>query len=221
MKLALYPIPVLVVSVILLIRAEILKEQRQIYVFKPISTLLVIIIALLSFLEPGHNQVYTVGILVGLLLSLGGDVALMFQENRRAFGVGLGLFLLAHVAYTVVFLRMGRFSGWDILSAGLLLSVGVSLYALMQPNLGALRLPVAIYIIVISLMVNRAVSVLAGSALSNVPGVMVVVGAVLFYVSDVILAASRFWRTWRYHRVSLAFYYSGQLLLALAASFVA
>jgi uncharacterized membrane protein YhhN len=219
MKLALYPLPVLVVIVFLLVRAEILNKRRQIYVFKPISTLMVGAIAWLSFLEPSRNQVYTIGVLVGLLLSFGGDVALMFPENRRAFAVGLGLFLLAHVAYTVVFLTMGRFSGRDVLSAVLLLIMGVGFYTLIKPNLGTMRIPVVVYIVVISVMVHRAVSVLAGAAFSGTQGVMVVLGAVLFYVSDIILAASRFWRSWRYHRLSLAFYYSGQFLIALAASY--
>ena len=48
---------------------------------------------------------------------------------------------------------------------------------------------------------------------------MVAGGAVLFYISDVILAANRFWRSLRYDRISLAFYYGGQLLLALSASY--
>jgi hypothetical protein len=33
------------------------------------------------------------------------------------------------------------------------------------------------------------------------------------------LAANRFWRPWRYNRISLAFYYGGQLLIALAAGY--
>ena len=41
MKPALYLIPVLVATVFFLIRAEFRKTQRQIYVLKPISTLLV------------------------------------------------------------------------------------------------------------------------------------------------------------------------------------
>jgi len=219
MKLALYLIPILVVVVFFLIRAEILKERRQIYILKPISTLMVIAIALLSFLEPAHTPAYTAGILVGLLLSLGGDVALMFSDNRKAFTVGLGLFLLAHVAYTVVFLSVGRFSGADFLSAVVLLIAGVGFYTLIKPNLGTMRLPVIVYIVVISVMVNRAVSVLAGDAFSRTQGLMVVMGAMLFYVSDIMLAASRFWKLWRYNRISLAFYYSGQILFALTASY--
>jgi hypothetical protein len=42
---------------------------------------------------------------------------------------------------------------------------------------------------------------------------MVLVGAALFYISDVILAANRFWKPWEYNRISLGFYYGGQLLI--------
>jgi uncharacterized membrane protein YhhN len=221
MKPALYLLPFLVFSVILLVRAEILKERRQIIVFKPISTLLVIAIALLSFQEPTQNQFYTVGILAGLLLSFGGDVALIFQENRKAFTIGLVLFLLAHIAYTVVFLFMGRFSGWDVFSSVLLLIFGVGFYTVIKANLGRMRIPIIVYIVVISLMVSRSISVLLGAEFGGEQGMMIVAGAVLFYISDIILAASRFWKTWRYHRISLFFYYGGQLLFALMASYFA
>jgi uncharacterized membrane protein YhhN len=219
MKAAVYPIPVLVVAVFLLIRAEVLEKRRQVYVLKPLSTLLVIAVAALSFLEPARNRTYSIGVLLGLLLSLGGDVALMFQESRRAFTLGLGLFLLAHVAYTVVFTLLGRFSAWDALSIAALLAAGVGFYRLIQPTLGTMQVPVIAYIVVISVMVSRAASTLVSPHFSPGQAAMVTIGALLFYVSDVILAANRFWRPWRYHRISLAFYYSGQLLIALAASY--
>jgi uncharacterized membrane protein YhhN len=221
MKPALYPIPVLVVTVAFLIRAEILGKQRQIYVLKPISTLLVIAVALLSFLEPVRNLTYTVGVIIGLLLSFGGDIALMFQEDRKAFTVGLALFLLGHIAYTVVFMLLGAFSAWDFLSAGILVAIGVSFYLLIRSNLGAMQVPVIAYIVVISVMVNRAGSTLASPVFGVGQAVMVLVGAALFYISDVILAANRFWKPWEYNRISLGFYYGGQLLIALAASYFA
>ncbi|MCP4598953.1 MAG: hypothetical protein GY847_00155 [Proteobacteria bacterium] len=219
MKPALYPIPLLVITVFLLIRAEFAEKKRQIYVLKPISTLLVIAVALLSFLEPAQNLTYAIGMLLGLLLSFGGDMALMFQENRKAFVVGLVLFLLAHVAYTVVFALLGCSSAWDVLSALALLAVGGGFYILIKSNLGPMRIPVIVYIIVISVMVNRAIATLVSPIFGSGQAVMVTVGAVLFYISDVILAAGRFWKPWKYHRISLAFYYSGQLLIALAASY--
>lgn len=216
---ALYPVPLLITAVILLIRAELLGKRRQVYVVKPVATLLVIAVALLSLLEPTRNPTYTAGVLIGLLLSLGGDVALMFSENRTAFTVGLGFFLLAHVAYTVVFTLLGRFSSWDAVSVPVLLAAGVGFYAMVQENLGRLRWPVIAYMLVISLMVSRAVSTLTSPVFDPRQAVMVVSGAILFYISDVILAANRFWRPLRYDRISLAFYYGGQLLIALGASY--
>ncbi len=220
MKITLYLIPVLTLAVFLLIRARIFEKKQQVYIFKPIATLLVITVALLSFLEPAQNVTYVVGVLVGLVLSLGGDIALMFQENRKAFTLGLGFFLLAHVAYTVVFTILGHFSAWDVVSLMVLLAAGLSFYTLIKPNLGRLQVPVIIYIIVISVMVNRAVSTLINPFSFNTgQAVMITMGAVLFYISDVILAANRFWKAWKYHHISLVFYYIGQLLIALAASY--
>jgi uncharacterized membrane protein YhhN len=157
-------------------------------------------------------------VLVGLLLSLGGDLALMFQEKRRAFVVGLGLFLLAHIAYTVVFALLGRLSGWDALSTAVLLAAGIGFYRLIGPNLGSMRGPVIAYIVVISIMVGRAVSALASPIFSDTQAILIAAGAVLFYISDAILAAARFWKPWEYRRINLALYYGGQLLIALAAS---
>jgi uncharacterized membrane protein YhhN len=218
-KTAMYLVPVLAVTVFFLIRAEFLEKRRQIYVIKPLSTLLVIAVAAVSFLEPTRNLTYTIGVLGGLLFSLGGDIALMSQENRRAFTLGLALFLVAHIVYVVIFTLLGRFSGWDILSTVVLLIAALGFYGLIQPNLGVMKGPVIGYILIISVMVSRALSVLVSPVFSGGQALMIAVGAVLFYFSDAILAASRFWRPWRYHRVSLAFYYSGQLLIALAASY--
>lgn len=219
MKPAVLLAPVLVITVGILIWAEFANRRRLVYVFKPLSTLLVIAAAALSFLDPAHNPTYTVGALIGLVLSLGGDVALMFHESRKAFMIGLVLFLLAHIAYTAVFTALGRSFAWDVLSAAVLLAAGAGFYALIRPNLGTMRGPVILYMIVISVMVNRAISTLASPLFSAGQAAMVAVGAVLFYVSDVILAAARFWRPWRYHRISLTFYYAGQFLIALAASY--
>ena len=219
MKPATYLVPFIFLTVFLLIRAELLGKRRQRYIFKPTSTLLVIVVALLSLWTADRHMLYTVGVVVGLVLSLGGDVALMFDEDRTAFAAGLGLFLLAHVAYTVVFTMLGRFSILDVVSLPLLAGAGVAFYGLIRGNLASLRWPVIAYMIVISVMVSRAISTLASPVFSTGQAAMVALGAFLFYLSDVVLAANRFWKPLKYGRINLAFYYLGQLLLALAASY--
>jgi uncharacterized membrane protein YhhN len=219
MKTVLYIIPILSVVVVFLIRAELLKIRKQIYVLKPIATLLVIGLAAISFAAPGLNMTYSSGVLIGLLLSFGGDIALIFQENRKAFSIGLALFLAAHIAYTVVFILLGQLSNWDLLSGVLLLFAAIYLFRLFQPNLGAMKVPVIAYILIISLMVNQALAAFNSPVFSSTQAWMISSGSLLFYISDLILAANRFWKPWKFQRISLAFYYSGQLLIALAASF--
>jgi len=214
----LWLIPGLAVTVFVVVRAAILEKQWQVYVLKPLSTLIVIAVACLSLLQPERNLTYTVGVLLALMFSLAGDVALMFEERRGALPAGLGSFLLAHVTYAVVFTMMGRVSWWDVPCAGVLLAAGAGVYALLRAKLGVLRIPVIVYTVVISIMVSRAIATLSGPAFGTGQAVMIAAGAVSFYISDAILAVCRFRRPWRYRRISLVFYYGGQLLIALAAS---
>ena len=215
---SLYPIPFLAVFVFLTIRAQLLKKQRQVYIFKPTTTLLVIAVLCLAFLDPSQNLNYTLGILVGLIFSLGGDIALMF-DNKRAFTLGLILFLLAHITYIVTFSLLSPFSSWEYPAMAVLLAAGVLFFMLIRSGLGKLKGPVTAYILIISLMVSRAFSTLFSPNFTEKQGLMIFFGALLFYLSDMILAANRFWRPWKYNRISLLFYYSGQLLLALAAGY--
>jgi uncharacterized membrane protein YhhN len=210
---------ILAVMVTLLIRAEILKIKKQIYIFKPISTLLVIAIAVLSFGEPHFNPTYSWGVLIGLLFSFGGDMALMFQERRKPFIIGLGLFLTAHIVYTVVFFMLGQRSWVDFVSGLVLLAAGVGFFHLIRAGLDSMKVPVIAYIVIISLMVMQAISAFTSPDFSQQQAWMVSMGAVLFYISDIILAATRFWHPWKYGRISLGFYFAGQLLIALAASY--
>ncbi len=219
MKPALYLLPILVVTVTLLIRAEFRDQRRQIYILKPISTLLVIAMALLSLLEPGWNRIYTLGVLLGLLFSLGGDIALMFKDNRRAFLLGLAFFLVAHIVYTLVFTLLGQPVSWDWLSAVVLLAAGALVFRLLLPNLGSMKVPVIVYILVISLMVHQALTAFSSPLFSPVQAWMVAIGALLFYFSDLVLALNRFCIPFKYHRMSLSLYYSGQMLIALAGSY--
>ena len=220
MVLALYLVPVLFVAVLLLIRAELYHNRRQVFIFKPISTLLVIIMAALSFLAPTCNWTYTIIILVGLIFSFGGDVALIFQDNPKAFRIGLILFLLGHIAYTIAFILFSSFLGRDFISTLVLLTAAIGFYQLIKANLGAMKIPVILYIVIISIMLSRAIAILSSPSFEFTQSLMIFMGAFLFYISDIILAANRFWKPWRFSRVNLAFYFAGQMLIALSASYI-
>jgi uncharacterized membrane protein YhhN len=214
----LIPIPFLIVTVTLLVRARLSSNDRQIFVFKPLSTLLVILVALLSFTTHGVQPAYTIWIAVGLVLSLGGDVALMFRSSQ-AFVAGLVLFLLAHIVYAVAFTVPNGFRPQDLVVGLLLLVVAVAVYLYLKPGLGSMKLPVIFYILVICFMVNRAVSTFFGDAFSTTQAWLISLGAVLFWLSDLVLAINRFRRPFRLEALGLYLYYGGQLLIALSPSY--
>ncbi len=216
----LIPIPFIALTVTLLIRAEFRSDQKQIYSFKPVSTLLVIAVALLSFLTPNVDPAFTLWVIAGLLLSLGGDVALMFESNR-AFLVGLVLFLLAHVVYSVGFTLFNGFYAQDLISAAVLLVLAVGVYAYLRPGLGKMRGPVILYILVICFMVDRAVSTFFGTAFTATQAWLLTLGATLFWLSDLVLAVNRFRHPFEANRLGLYLYYGGQLLIALSPSYFA
>jgi uncharacterized membrane protein YhhN len=214
----LIPIPFLLVTVPLLVRAALRGDQRQVYLLKPLSTLLVIAVALLSLLTPHAQPAFTLWIAAGLILSLGGDVALMFETNR-AFLVGLVLFLLAHVVYSITFTVPNGFHPADIATGAVLLVVAVAIYLYLRPGLGRMQGPVIAYTLIICFMVNRAISAFFGDAFTITQAWLLSLGAVFFMLSDIVLAVNRFRRPMEKHRLSLFAYYLGQLLIALSPAY--
>jgi uncharacterized membrane protein YhhN len=216
----LLPIPFLVVTVTLLVLARLQAKRRLEYLTKPTSTLLVILVALLSLLRPMAQPPYTLLIVLGLVLSLGGDVALMLRSSRM-FMIGLVLFLLAHIVYAVTFAVWNGFYPADLVSGLILLLLAAATFLYLRPGLGKMQGPVLLYILVISFMVNRALSTFFGAAFSPAQAWLISLGAILFWLSDLLLAVNRFRRPFRLEPCGLFLYYGGQLLLALSAAYFA
>ena len=226
----LYLLAPLAGTVFFLIRAELKKNFNQVYIFKPVSTLLVIAAALFAITRagaplngrlPGGLPLYFfLGIVIGLVLSLGGDICLMFYGNERAFTIGLALFLLAQISYAAVFTAFGIFRYIDFISAGTHAAIGILTYRKMLPGLGSMKLPVLVYLVIISFMVNRAVAFIGFSGIGRAAAVFLAAGSFLFFLSDWILAYDKFVKQLAKARMSVAFYYAGQFLIALSLSYI-
>lgn len=217
-RLQLVLIPVISLTVTLKVWAEFRGDRRQVYVWKPLSTVLVIAVALLSLGQPNAVPAFTLWVTAGLVLSLGGDVALML-DSRRAFLVGLVLFLLAHMAYSIGFTIWNGFHLQDLISAAVLLVLAVAVYLYLRPGLDGMQGPVIFYIVVICFMVNRAISTFFGDTFTLTQAWLLSVGATLFWLSDLLLAVNRFRRPSEANRFGLYLYYGGQLLIALSPAY--
>jgi len=180
------------------------------YLSKPTPILLM---SFLVFLNHNEQTNYTLWIGIGLLLSSLGDIYLMHPKDK--FIQGLGAFLFAHLAYSIAFFSAVdmQVNAWIFLT---LLSIGTLIYLLLLPSLGNWKLPIAVYSLGILAMAwgtiehwNAALGSGAGYA---------VLGALIFIVSDVVLAVDRFRSQSAFSRhVIMITYYTAQILLTLSA----
>ena len=100
-------------------------------------------------------------------------------------------------------------------------AAGVPVYLWLKLSLGPMKLPVILYIAVISLMTCNAFAVLGSTAADFSGRAMVFSGALLFYVSDIFVARQRFIRDDFTNRlVGLPLYYAAQFLLAFSVSLI-
>lgn len=175
------------VSALLAIAAD-WEERRHpaFYLLKPLTTALILGAAL--SLTPASGAGYRLTVVVALALSLLGDICLMF-EGDGWFSAGLGSFLLAHVGFIVAFLKGVTLTlplAWTLLP----LLYGLGLCAWLLPRAGSLRIPVALYCLVLLGMTLAAA--LRLQALGGRPALLAASGALLFVVSDSALALRRF-----------------------------
>lgn len=175
------------ISGLLAIACEIQAERRGrrpalFLLLKPLTTLLIASSVLTADRPPEP------WLLLAFAFAAAGDIALMF-EGLRAFLLGLGSFFVAHLGFVVVF---GQDIGWQQVPAW---SLGFVIYAIaffswLLPKTGALRWPTLAYGLVLTVMVLAA-----AAAFDVAPGQatqLALAGALLFAVSDSVLAVRQF-----------------------------
>lgn len=162
------------------------------YFFKP-----AIVFALMGYYvltADQRNNTFLTGLFFGWI----GDVLLMFTDRGEIFFIfGLVAFLIGHLFYIFSFRQLT----WDRESNLLptqkvryifpILLVGTGLMVILYPNLGDMKMPVMVYDIVIMLMASYALLRVGRTSQSSFG--FVLTGALLFMVSDSLLAINKFY----------------------------
>jgi uncharacterized membrane protein YhhN len=178
-------------------------------VFKPLTTIL--LLGVIGVPETTFAKLITAGV----VLSLVGDIALLGNSNK-VFMVGLGAFLLAHVAYTIAFLGNAVWSPFVPAAAVVMLVATIWLLRATWMGTSGVHGPTTAYGVVISVMVVSAAATIGGPL---VLAPAAAIGSVLFYVSDASLALNRFRSPIKHvSLLALGVYWIGQLGIAIAAS---
>jgi uncharacterized membrane protein YhhN len=216
-------------------------RKRLEYVFKPLTIVLLIVPVVyftssMNFVcdalgagdrfgcpEQGTQMPSREGglVIAALVFSLAGDVFLMLPRNL--FVVGLASFLGAHVCYIIAFQpSAGGREPLVLTTLLLLLVVGAIFYSQIRDGLareGMARLipAVLLYIIVISQMVASAVANNVEPDFPQAQAAAGTAGALLFYLSDALIAWTRFVKEIRWAPVVIhASYHLAQVGLVLS-----
>jgi len=150
---------------------------------------------------------------LGFGLSALGDYFLDLR-NEKWFLPGLVAFFAAHVAFAIYLfehmhpLSMFTPTQWGISAVLIVLTVGF--YIWLKPALpGDMKIPVAAYSAVITIMGITALT-------TTLPSLLVPLGAILFIASDVVLAVEKFkFKFPLDKKINWGLYASGQILLAI------
>jgi uncharacterized membrane protein YhhN len=169
-----------------------------------------------ALLQPGPMDPFAWVMVGGLCFCLGGDV-LLALPGERPFLAGLVSFLLGHVWYVVAFFGLASPGPLAWGGAVAVLVIAALVFAWLAPHLGNMKIPVIAYMLVISVMVVGALSVMGDASYPAQGRTFVLVGAVGFFVSDIFVARDRFVaRRFENRLAGLPLYYVAQFLLAFS-----
>ena len=156
-------------------------------------------------------------ILLGLCLSLAGDVLLVFPGSAALITGGIAFFL-AHVGYMAAFFIYAAPAWYDAVLFAAFVAIGVAAFAGRKINLERSKTTIYAYAIVLCAMAAKAVSMMFAQEINPLYAAFAAaLGGVLFAFSDLALAHAHFHSDQRIVGVlSTTTYYAAQALIAMS-----
>ena len=159
-------------------------------------------------------------IAAAMIFGLLGDAALL-GSKRRAFVAGMVLFALDHACVLRAAAMVVEPRDWPLAWGLVPAVIGAAAVVMLWPNLGLLRVPVALYTALIAAMVTAASApflVGAPAWFGERRAALLAAGALCFFLSDLAVARQRFAHESFWNKAfGLPLYFGGQLLIAWSA----
>lgn len=157
------------------------------------------------------DKKFCIVMLVGLFFAMLGDVVIELD-----FIIGAVLFAVGHVFYFVAYCFLISFK-WTDLLAGAIIFVPSTLFILLAPifkfESSLMQIVCVVYAIIISCMVGKSITNFIRT--KNVLCLVVMIGSILFFISDLMLLLRNFAHLGAIVRIlCLATYYPAECFLA-------
>jgi len=198
-------------TVLALLVAERREDRRAQFFFKPLAALGFILLALqCGAIESTYGQI----IFGALVMCALGDVLLLARKSETLFLFGMLAFAFGHIFLILAFLPLHDFS-WIGFAIGAPITLCLVIYSLhhLRPEIPKVHQPsVDGYSFVIVMMVGVAFAYMFQKPI-------VILGALMFAVSDMFVARDRFVKRDPKNALAITpFYFGAQALFALSVS---
>jgi uncharacterized membrane protein YhhN len=148
-----------------------------------------------------------------------GDFFLLNYADNAYFILGLSSFLIAHIFFIVFFFRLKKFSDkyrFFIFAGSLLIFgyIGFLLF-LIWPGVTRqyIQIPVTVYAIVLGMMLLTAVYSINNKSIKRLAKNYFIPGALLFVISDSMLALNKFAISFKYGDIIVMVTYAGAIFM--------
>lgn len=198
--------PLYTVLVLGLVVAELREARAAQWILKPLAALGFCLIAVWC---GAFSSAYGLLILTALILCAAGDVALLSRGSEKLFQLGMAAFALGHLIYAYAFFRLGFILAWAVPAFIVMGAAGFLMLRYLRRHMPQdMRLPVSVYIMIITAMVVTA---------AGTQNVLIITAALMFAVSDMFVARDRFVsRNPRYAIAISPLYFGAQALFAFS-----
>lgn len=214
----------LLISLFILIYFNYKPKKHFYLIFKTLTSLFFIIISITSFINSNTREIFFYLILSALAFSLFGDVFLALYDKKSLtlkgnFIKGVLSFATAHILFSLAFLTLVPLSVKELIPFFILVFFSILFLCKHKKFEFDGMLPFVIsYDIVISFMVTRAFYLYKLISVKPLGVSLLIWGAALFLISDVILCFIYFDKKHPHclTALNLSSYYIGQGLIALS-----
>jgi uncharacterized membrane protein YhhN len=184
------------------------------YLLTPLTTLTLILLPLLSLYR--NSNLYSVIIAFALICSLIGDIFNMFEDNTDFYlPFGIIFFVMAHIAYIFNFMKGYSFSSYQIFIILFVLSIMITTSIIFKFSSIIHKIIVGLYMFVVSATMIIAIGNL--NKAFSARAVLISAGAVLFWLSDLMLGIHLFWKNMKFQSLYVwGLYAPAQFLIALS-----
>jgi uncharacterized membrane protein YhhN len=181
-------------AAVLTIAAQIFAWDALHHWSKPFLMIFLLAYYLVRIPKTGRS----LAVIIALIFSFLGDSFLLYEEkNELYFMLGLGAFLIAHITYIVAYkYHVDEINGDELMGihrvrmAFPIILAGCGLVVVLFPHLGDLKFPVSVYALILVLMVLNAL--FRYNRTDRRSFWLVFFGAILFMISDALLAINKF-----------------------------